>query len=134
MFQCSLVVPENEIVFPTLCKYHLLLSQHIIYILFHVNKFLSRESIYDAPGNRQKNIQKIIKNRQKIIKEISMALIITIQVLYDLSKEFLKVDVLFVVMATITWCIFRKTIQKMIRFIQRLCSSIFRVWEDAELR
>jgi hypothetical protein len=30
-----------------------------------------------------------------------MALIITIQVLYDLAKEILKVDLLFVVMATI---------------------------------
>ena len=34
-------------------------------------------------------------------KKISMALIITIQVLYDLSKEILKVDLLFIVMATI---------------------------------
>jgi hypothetical protein len=31
-----------------------------------------------------------------------MALIITIQVLYDLPKEILKDDLLFVVMATIT--------------------------------
>ena len=37
----------------------------------------------------------------KIDKKISMALIITIQVLYDLSKEFVKVYLLFVVMATI---------------------------------
>ena len=35
-------------------------------------------------------------------KKISMALIITIQVLYDISKEILKVDLHFVVMATIT--------------------------------
>jgi hypothetical protein len=27
-------------------------------------------------------------------------------------------------MATIVWCIFRNTIQKMLHFIQRLCSSI----------
>jgi hypothetical protein len=70
----------------------------------------------------------------KIDKKISMALIITIQVLYDLSKEFVKVYLLFFVMATIMWCIFRKTTQKNKSFIQRLCSSIFCDWEDAELR
>jgi hypothetical protein len=41
-------------------------------------------------------------NRQKNHKKISMALITIIQVLYDLSKEILKVDLLFVVMATNT--------------------------------
>ena len=44
-----------------------------------------------------------------------MALIITIQVLYNLSKEILKVDLLFVVMATTTMYI-SKNNTKMILF------------------
>ena len=50
------------------------------------------------PGSQFVYLAKIDK---KSLKK-NMALIITIQVLYDLPKEFLKVDPLFVVMATIT--------------------------------
>jgi hypothetical protein len=46
------------------------------------------------PGSQFVYLAKIKKNHKKI----SIALIITIEVLYDLSK----VDLLFVVMATIT--------------------------------